>query len=112
MKGGKGKGKSKFGKGSGKGFKGGKASKGRSRGMSLDELKVQTAWAECGVMGHWKDECPITSRMSPAPWMMSTTATRTMTMRRTGTMAPATTMQAKAKSQAIGPRAPLCGIRL
>ncbi|CAK9013897.1 unnamed protein product, partial [Durusdinium trenchii] len=65
VKGGKGKGKGKSSKGAGKGSKGGKPSKGRgkggsgkARGMSLDELKAQTACAECGMMGHWKDECP------------------------------------------------------
>ena len=57
---GKSKGKGKKGeKGSSKGkSKGGGKKGGKARGMSLEELKAQTACAECGQVGHWKDECP------------------------------------------------------
>ena len=62
----RGKGKGKGGdRGAGRGGKkgngkGGKSSgKNRARGgLSLQELKAKTACAECGAVGHWKDECP------------------------------------------------------
>ena len=62
----RGKGKGKGGdRGAGRGGKKGKGKGGKSSGknrarggLSLQELKAKTACAECGAVGHWKDECP------------------------------------------------------
>ena len=60
---GKGKGKSKGKKGGKGGFKGktkgGKGAKGKARGgLTLEELKAQTACTNCDEIGHWHDDCP------------------------------------------------------
>eukprot|EP00913_Durusdinium_trenchii_P008023 g7523.t1 len=56
--GGRGKGDRGKGRGGKKG-KGGKSAGGKTRGgLTLQELKAKTACAECGAIGHWKEECP------------------------------------------------------